>query len=159
MLFDLGLLDGFLTRWGALLPDDERELAERWRSTGRGLYRVRRVHSATVTLTDRRDGSARGARHLSIPPPRDATILTRLLPDGGGGWLLTAGALVADEHHPAIGRSLDPDADPLDVAEVWGSDRPVLSSTEGEPMVQCTWQAPLAADAITSLAKPCSAAA
>ncbi|HWB72767.1 MAG TPA: hypothetical protein VG452_11165 [Egibacteraceae bacterium] len=37
VLFDLGLLDGFLTRWGALLPDDERELAERWRSTGRGL--------------------------------------------------------------------------------------------------------------------------
>jgi hypothetical protein len=146
VLFDLGLLDDFLRRWAAHLPEDERELAETWRSTRRGLYDVRRVHGATVTLIDRRDGTERVARHASSPPPRETTILARLLPDGGGAWLLTAGVTVGDEHHPAIECSIDPDADPLEVAAIWGSNRPLLSTTEGEPSVQCTWEAPLAAE-------------
>jgi hypothetical protein len=143
-VYDLGLLDDFLRRWGGQLPDDERELAESWRTTHRGLSEVRGVRGGTATLVDRRDGSARTAHSGGAPPPLGATILARLLPDGGTAWLLAAGALVDDEHHPAIARSLDPHADPLDIAEIWGADRPLLATTEGEPSVQCTWEVPLA---------------
>jgi hypothetical protein len=145
-LYDLGLLDDFLHRWAGHLPDDERKLAESWRSTGRGLYEVRRVQGATVTLLDHRDGTERTARHGGMPPPRGAMILGRPLPDGGDGWLLATGVVIDDPDDPAIARSLDPAANPLDVAEVWGADRPLLTTTEGEPSVHCTWEAPLPAE-------------
>jgi hypothetical protein len=146
VLFDLGMLDDFLRRWATYLPDDERELAETWRATHRGLYEVRRVQAATVTFIDRRDGTERVAQHGGSPPPRGETVLARLLPDGGGAWLLAGAVPVDDEHNPGIRRSLDPDADPLDVAEIWGADRPLLSTMEGEPAMQCTWEAAMAAE-------------
>jgi hypothetical protein len=146
VMFDLGMLDDFLGRWGAHLPDDERELALTWRTTGRGLYEVHRVQATTVTLVDRRDGTERVAQHGGTPPPRGTTVLGRLLPNGGGGWLLIQCVPVDDEHHPSVTHSLDPDADPLEVAEIWGSGHPLPSTTEGKPSVQCTWEAPLAAE-------------
>jgi hypothetical protein len=142
-LYDLGLLDDFLRRWAGHLPNDERALAESWRSARRGLYQVRRLHGSTLTLVDRRDGTERTAWYGGTLPPRSTTVLARLLPDGADGWLLCAGVAVEDEHNPAVAHTLDPDADPLDVADVWAGDRPLLSTTEGEPSVQCTWEAPL----------------
>lgn len=144
-VFDLGVLDDFLADWGPLLPADERDLAAQWQATHRGLYRVERSRGDEVFLTERGDGTPRTARAADAVPPSGRLVLTRLLPDGGGGLLLVAGTLVDEEHHPAIARSTDPQADPLDVAELWGPAPPVLANAEGEPTMAIVWQARLEA--------------
>ncbi len=143
VIFELGVLDDYLAGWGPLLPDDERALAASWRDSRRRLYDVVSADGDQVTLTDRGDGARLVAHSPGGAPPAGRLLVARLLPDGGDGWLLSGAALADQERHPAVACSVDPDADPLDVAELWGGDQPVVTTAEGEPMMVCEWRAPL----------------
>jgi hypothetical protein len=57
LLFQGGAIDDFLRQRGPVLPDDERDLVERWAQTSRSVYEVLGVdQSAGMKLRDVRSG-------------------------------------------------------------------------------------------------------
>ncbi len=57
VLFEGGAFEDFLVVRGALLPDDERALAEQWLLTDRSVFEVEEVHRGEgLTVRDVRTG-------------------------------------------------------------------------------------------------------
>ena len=91
MLFEHGGLDRFLRVRGSLLPADEVELAETWRSSRRSLYEVRAVAPGVgVTLRDLIDDSLVEVPDRSVSRQAGTLDLlsARILPDGAGKLLI-----------------------------------------------------------------------
>ncbi len=141
-IFEGGILDDYLDERGEMLPDDERALVERWRSTPLAPYEVTAVQpgvSATVRpllggdpvrLDDR--SLSRGLRRLDL-------LVARVV-DGGAGPALLAHPLRVDRmRRRALLQLFDGGYEPEEVAAFFGPQPPpVLQNREGHPLVQCT---------------------
>jgi tetratricopeptide (TPR) repeat protein len=138
-LFDLGMLDAFLEQRGALLPDDERVLAEEWRASRRALLRLERQRGEVFELTDVATGQPRIARAPGAAALRRGTaLLGRVVPTGGAQdllfWVpLNLGDL---DTPPAFVEALGT-AGPETLVGAFPIDRPWLRTTDGLPMVAC----------------------
>lgn len=135
--FDEGLLEEFLARRGPALPADERELAARWRDTRRSVHRVTAQRGECLTLDDLVTGETREVLGREAPPLTvGECLLGRVLPDGAGGHRLFWGPLRLGPHPPA-----DPEAllavGGERLAAAVATDRPRVTTTEGEPTVWC----------------------
>lgn len=137
--FDLGLLDAFLTRRGPLLPRDERELVEHWRTSRRSVYRVAGQRGDHLTLDDLRRGATLTARTFGAPPlERGIHLLARVLPAGGDQHaVFWAPTQLGWDVPPDADLLCDPAADPVDIAARLVVGRPRLRTTEGDPLVFC----------------------
>ena len=97
LLFDREEWTRFLRVRGPLLPADELELGQVWASTQRSLLEVRAIDPGMgVTVLDLVDGSIRHVSdvRMSRELERMDLVCTRLLPDGGGGFISDEAILV-----------------------------------------------------------------
>ena len=160
-LSDDGAWREFVLERGVLLPDDERELAERWATIERSVFEVTAVHPGTgVEVRDLRGGPdtpvvSVAERTFSAHATVGDLILARILPADTteqffGGII----ALDPDEHED-VAAVLDASASGTEIAGLLGSMRggPRLTNTEGEPLVFCgaTYSLPAAAIARAAL--------
>jgi tetratricopeptide (TPR) repeat protein len=136
--------DDFLADRGVLLPDDERQLAERWGQIGRSVFEVVGVEpGATVEVRDLRDPDGATATVVEHAYSRQAQvgdlILARVLPAGTApqfiGGIVAISAISSD----AVIDALDAGDSGLELARLIGSLRvgPAITNTEGEPLIFC----------------------
>jgi hypothetical protein len=147
VLHELGGFRQFLTERGPILPEDEQLLYASWELVPRTLFEVVEVRpEAGLTLRDLRTGDVIDVqeRMLTRTASPGLVICARVLPDGGGGNQICGGIFIVrpgDER--GLIEVLDTE-DPKSIAEavidyVAAQARPpVLQTTEGEPMMQCT---------------------
>lgn len=139
VVFAGGLLERFLAERGALLPDDERALAESWRSSSRlAVHRVDRASAGGVTLVALADGaSAKIVRSDAEQLRAGDHVLCRVVPAGSENTLFLPGRILdaprANALAPQVAAAQD---DAAALARLLGP-RPRLLTTEGEPTVLC----------------------
>ncbi|GAA5147634.1 hypothetical protein GCM10023321_08730 [Pseudonocardia eucalypti] len=113
VLFEGGALDEFLEVRGALLPEDERELARRWLSAPRGLYEVQRARP--VTLREARSGETRELVDAEPAPEAGTLVCARPLP-AGQGWRAFGGLEpVRPDDREALLALLDSEPGPVEL--------------------------------------------
>jgi hypothetical protein len=147
VLHELGGFRQFLKERGPILPEDEQLLYASWELVPRTLFEIVEVRPKKgLTLRDLRTGDVvdvqeRAMTRMASP---GLVICARVLPDGGGGNQICGGVFIVrpgDEQR--LIDVLDTE-DPKFIAHavtayVAAQNRPpVLQTTEGEPMMQCT---------------------
>lgn len=127
VLFEGGGFDEFLMVRGALLPEDEHELAEQWLRSPRSVFEIERVQSGGgVAVRDARTGE----RHEAVACTADyplrpgQLVCARMAPDGIGMRLFALEQISAQQRGPLIAL-LNTDADPVElVAQLRGGAQP-----------------------------------
>ncbi|MBI2704173.1 MAG: SEC-C domain-containing protein [Actinobacteria bacterium] len=141
VLVEGGAFAAFLRERGSLLPDDERLLAEQWLLIDRSLFEVEHVYGDELELRDLRTGD-----RIRVDGPRNASELeagdllcTRALPAGDAMRLLGSIETVGLHERDDLLALLDgePAVEELVAFLSHSSAPPVLTNTEGEPMVCC----------------------
>jgi hypothetical protein len=141
-IFEGGVLDDYLDERGDLLPGDERNLVERWRSVPLASYEVTAVQpGASLTMRPLLDGSPvrLADRSLSGSVRRLDLLVARVLDDGDGPVLLAHPLPVARLRRRALLELFDGGYEPWEVAAFFGPQPPpLLHNREGHLLVQCT---------------------
>ncbi|MGH3433616.1 MAG: SEC-C metal-binding domain-containing protein, partial [Thermocrispum sp.] len=143
-LFDGGLLSRFLDERGALLPDDERALAESWLDSARRLLEVVEVRPLRrLRCRDLLTGEVLEVLDSTMPGQLEELDLVygRPLPDGDGGLRVRdAPRLLPRMMRSRLLSLLRAGAPGEDIAELFAphSGQPALRTSEGEDMVMCT---------------------
>ncbi|MGH3939148.1 MAG: SEC-C domain-containing protein [Pseudonocardiaceae bacterium] len=126
-IFEGGLLGRYLSARGHLLPDDERVLAEEWRTTALVAYEVVEVRREVgVTLRRLPDGKTVRLRDRSFSTcvqPLDL-LLARLLHDGETPRIIALPHRVFPMHRQALLALLDSDYEPEQLAAFFSSQPP-----------------------------------
>lgn len=123
VLFEGGGFEEFLTVRGALLPEDERELAEQWLRMPRSVFEIERVQrGGRVAVRDARTG----ARHevaectAGYPLQPGQLVCARVVPDGVGMRFSALEPISVQQRDPLI-ELLNTDPDPVElVAQLSG---------------------------------------
>ncbi|TCN58082.1 SEC-C motif-containing protein [Rhodococcus sp. SMB37] len=128
VLFDGGAFDDFVEHWATTLPDDERDLAQRWRGAPLVMGVLDEVRSGEgFTLRDTRNGERTRVmdRTVGNDVSAGATVVVRPLPVGGEWHNYIGVHPVPDGRHEAMRALLDaPELSPQAVGRVLGdSDR------------------------------------
>jgi hypothetical protein len=142
VLFEGGAFAEFVAARGALLPEDERLLAEQWLLVDRSVFEVEQVrHGEGLTVRDVRTGDVHQVRERAASRQLKvgALICTRIVPAGDTTQIF--GGIEPVELHERDGLVALLDAEPDPVALVSFLTRrfapPVLRNTEGDPLVLC----------------------
>jgi hypothetical protein len=142
-LFEEGLLDRYLQMRGALLPDDERALAEVCSGSQRTLFEITHMEpSGAVGLRDTRDGTVSEVPTLGTESGQGKVgelLLGRIVPIGDAhrffGPVLTIPLRLRDSLVALT--SGEPDGDDWLEWLAAATAPPTLSNTEGEPLLFC----------------------
>lgn len=142
VLFEGGAFEDFLAVRGALLPEDERTLAEQWALTDRSVFEVDAVHRGQgVTVRDVRTGDRHEVRERTgsgqLKPGQ--LICARVLPAGDTMQFFGGIEPVALHVRDTLIALLDAEPDPVElVAFLSGRFAPpTLVNTEGDPLAIC----------------------
>lgn len=120
VLFEGGAFGDFLTKRAALLPDDERLLAEQWLSVERSVFEVEQVdRGRSVTLRDVRAGEVREVpeRIASNQLKPAQLICARVLPVGDAFQFYGGIRIVRAQDRGPLVALLDSEPDPVDLVE------------------------------------------
>jgi len=142
VMFEGGAFAEFLATRGALLPDDERLLAEQWQLIDRSVYEVTKVRRGEgFTARDVRTGDPHqvreraASRYLTV----GQLVCARIVP--AGDTMQVFGGLEPVELHERddLITLLDSEPGPLELVALLTRRfaPPVLANTEGEPLVLC----------------------
>jgi hypothetical protein len=143
VLFEGGAFEEFLTVRGALLPDDERSLAEQWLLVDRSVFEIDHVNRGLgFTVRDLRTGDTHEVQEKSGSRQLKAgqLICARVLPAGDTMQLFGGMEPVALHERDALIELLDGEPDPVELV-AFLSRRfapPTMVNTEGDPIVMCT---------------------
>ncbi|MGH9267394.1 MAG: SEC-C metal-binding domain-containing protein, partial [Acidimicrobiales bacterium] len=142
-LFDAGGWAEFLAARGALLPPDERSLAEAWTGARSGLYRVEAADGDGLVLAAVPGGSRCTADRDDVgPAPRPGRMYwCRLLHDGKGPRVASPLVRVRLAHRDGLAELLGRDHTALELATFLAglaAPQPRFVNTDGEPLVLCT---------------------
>jgi hypothetical protein len=142
VLFEGGAFADFLAVRGALLPEDERTLAEQWLLADRSVLEVEGVHRGQgITVRDVRTGDRHEVRERTgsglLKPGQ--LICARVVPAGDTMQFFGGIEPVALHERDALITLLDAEPDPVElVAQL--SRRfapPTLVNTDGDPLAIC----------------------
>lgn len=142
VLFEGGVFAEFLDTRGALLPDDERLLAEQWLLVSRSVHEVEHVERGHgLTLRDVRTGDRHqvSERSASRQLHTGDLVCARVVPTGDTmqifGGIEPVGLAQRDE----LIALLDSEPDPVDLVAFLTRRfaPPMLCNTEGDPLVLC----------------------
>jgi hypothetical protein len=142
VLFEGGAFEDFLAVRGALLPEDERTLAEQWLLADRSVFEVDEVRRGQgVTVRDVRTGDRHEVRERTgsgyLKPGQ--LICARVLPAGDTMQFFGGIEPVALHERDGLIALLDAEPDPVELVE-YLSRRfapPTLTNTEGDPLAIC----------------------
>ncbi|BBY28162.1 SEC-C metal-binding domain-containing protein [Mycolicibacterium sediminis] len=158
VLFEGGAFGDFLAKRGALLPDDERLLAEQWLLVDRSVFEVEQVHRGrSVTVRDVRTGDVDevAERVASGQLKAGQLICARVLPIGDGVQFFGGiEPLALHDRNPLV-ELLDSEPDPVELVEFLTRRfaPPTLVNTEGDLLMMCeaTFRIKDAARLVTAL--------
>ncbi|CAN5384029.1 hypothetical protein BH20ACT5_BH20ACT5_12560 [soil metagenome] len=143
--FEGGLFDRFLAVRGPLLPADERELAQTWRETSRGLYEVVGTRPGMAIrlrdLASDREYDVRERTASRTLKPREM-LLTRLL-GTGDGLMLGVPLTVPRSQRPQLAAALADGSTEALLGWLRAAEQgPRLQNTEGHDLVMVSqrWQ-------------------
>jgi tetratricopeptide (TPR) repeat protein len=142
-LSDDGAWDDFLTDRGVLLPDDERDLAERWGHIRRSVFEVVGVEPGSAVSVHDVRGDDEPVEVVERAYSRQAQvgdlILARVLPAGLTHQFFGGVVAITPAGRDALVDALDAGASGLELARLIGSMRsgPTITNTEGEPLIFC----------------------
>ncbi|ART68354.1 hypothetical protein BTO20_06975 [Mycobacterium dioxanotrophicus] len=154
VLFEGGAFEEFLAVRGALLPDDERSLAEQWLLVDRSVFEVEHVNRGLgFTVRDLRTGDTHEVQEKSGSRQLKAgqLICARVLPAGDTMQLFGGMEPVALHERDALIELLDAEPDPTELV-AFLSRRfapPTMVNTDGDPIVMC--RATVKADDVAGL--------
>jgi hypothetical protein len=141
-IFEGGVLDDYLDERGDLLPGDELDLVERWRSVPLAPYEVTAVQpGASLTMRPLLGGSPvrLADRSLSGSVRRLDLLVARVLDDGDGPVLLAHPLPAGRLRRRALLELFEGGYEPWEVAAFFGPQLPpLLHNREGHLLVQCT---------------------
>ena len=142
VLFEGGAFADFLALRGALLPDDERALAEQWLLVDRSVFEVDEVrHGHGMTVRDVRTGDRHEVRERTgsrmVAPGQ--LICARAVPAGDTVQFFGGLEPVALHERDALIALLDIEPDPIELIEALSRRfaPPTLVNTEGDSMAIC----------------------
>jgi hypothetical protein len=142
VLFEGGAFEDFLAVRGALLPEDERTLAEQWLLAERSVFEVEGVHRGQgMTLRDTRTGDRHEVRERTGSGllKSGQLICARVVPAGDTMQVFGGIEPVALHERDALIALLDAEPDPVELV-AYLSRRfapPTLVNTEGDPLAIC----------------------
>lgn len=123
VLFEGGGFDEFLTFRGALLPEDEQELAEQWLRVPRSVFEIEDVHGGgLIAVRDVRTGERHEVAEYSAGYPLQPgqLVCARVVFDGVGLVFFALEPVSVQQRDPLIAL-LDADPDPVQlVAQLCG---------------------------------------
>lgn len=142
VLFEGGAFAAFLEERGALLPDDERSLAEQWLLVDRSVWEVEDVRAgAGLALRDLRTGDRHEVRERAASRALRAgdLICARVVPAGETMQIFGGLETVSLRERDALIALLDEEPDALDLVEFLTRRfaPPVLQNTEGDDLLFC----------------------
>jgi len=141
-IFEGGVLDDYLDERGDMLPGDELDLVERWRSVPLAPYEVTAVQpGASLTILPLLGGSPvrLADRSLSDSVRRLDLLVARVLDDGDGPVQLAHPLRAGRLRRRALQELFDGGYEPWEVAAFFGPQLPpLLHNREGHLLVQCT---------------------
>lgn len=142
VLFEGGAFDEFAATRGALLPDDERLLAEQWLLIDRSVYEVGDIRAGHgFTARDLRTGDTHQVRERSASRQLSdgQLICARIVPAGDTTQIFGGIEPVGLHQRDELIELLDNDPDPLELIAFLTRRfaPPVLTNTEGDPLVFC----------------------
>jgi len=142
VLFEGGVFAEFLAARGALLPDDERSLAEQWLLIERSVFEVQAVRPGEgLTVRDLRTGDIHevqegaASRQLTV----GALICARVVPAGDAMQVFGGIESVALHQRDELLALLDNEPDPVELVAFLTRRfaPPTLQNTEGDPLAMC----------------------
>src|SRR5205823_828311 len=140
--FEDGVIDEFLEHRGAVVPDDERKLFQRWTEIGPSVHEVVTVDpGAGATLRDLQTDDEVDIRERigSTQMEVGDLLLTTVVPDGEGhqivGGVLPIRLRMRDQLLELLEDEEDSETIVEFLAAAYGP--PTMTTTEGEPMVFC----------------------
>lgn len=137
-MFDGGVLRAYVEQRGALLPEDERQLARSWVESQRAVYRVVRWHDGQATLQPI-DGGEAVTASVAGGATEDVVgsyVLARVVHDSTEPMLFWAPAMIGATRRPDL-EDLVAEGDPDALARAF-SPGVRLVNAEGDPSVMCT---------------------
>jgi tetratricopeptide (TPR) repeat protein len=142
VLFEGGAFAEFVSVRGALLPEDERLLAEQWLLVERSVFEVDRVDRGEgLTVRDVRTGDVHRVRERAAGWQLEvgALICARIVPVGDTMQIFGGLEPVELHERDELVELLDIGPDPIDLVSFLTHRfaPPVLRNTEGEPLVLC----------------------
>lgn len=140
MLFEGGAFEEFLELRGELLPDDERQLARKWRGVGRSVFEVAQVRPGHgVSVRDVRTGDVLEVTERGRALQPGQLICSRVLPTGDGFEFFGGIDPVAPHERDELIALLDDEPDPVELVGFLSRRfaPPTLANTEGDPMSLC----------------------
>ncbi len=142
VLFEGGGFAEFVATRGALLPEDERLLAEQWLLIDRSVYEIERVQrGAGFTLRDVRTGDVHQVRERTASQVVTAgeLVCARVVPAGDTTQIFGGMEPVALHERDELIALLDSEPDPLELVDFLTRRfaPPALQDTEGDPLVLC----------------------
>ncbi len=142
VLFEGGAFAEFVATRGALLPDDERLLAEQWLLIDRSVYEIERVQRGEgFTMRDLRTGDVHQVRERTASQAlkAGALVCARVVPAGAATQIFGGIELVALHQRDELIMLLDSRPDPLELVAFLTRRfaPPALLNTEGDPLVLC----------------------
>ncbi|MGH3642862.1 MAG: hypothetical protein ACRDUX_28015, partial [Mycobacterium sp.] len=142
VLFEGGAFADFLAKRGALLPEDERTLAEQWLLADRSVFEVEEVRRGQgMTVRDVRTGDRHEVRERTGSGllKSGQLICARVVPAGDTMQVFGGIEPVALHERDALVALLDAEPDPVELV-AYLSRRfapPTLVNTEGDPLAIC----------------------
>ncbi len=118
LLFEGGAFAEFLAVRGALLPDDERQLAQQWLGVPRAVFEVEEVRPGhDVSVRDVRTGDAQqvSAPNASRTLTPGQLICSRVLPTGNGRTFFGGVDPIEPDERDELLALLDADPDPAEL--------------------------------------------
>lgn len=142
VLFEGGAFTDFLAARGALLPEDERLLAEQWLLVERSVYEVEEVHRGEgLTLRDVRTGDVHQVRERAGSRQLEAgsLICARVVPADDIMQIFGGIEPVALHQRDELVALLDSEPDPIELISFLSRRFApfAVENTEGDPLVLC----------------------
>jgi tetratricopeptide (TPR) repeat protein len=142
VLFEGGAFAEFIAVRGALLPDDERLLAEQWLLVDRSVYEVEQVRRGEgVTVRDVRTGDVHQVRERTASRQlrTGGLICARVVPAGDTMQIFGGIEPVALHERDELIALLDSEPDAVGLVSFLTRRfaPPALQNTEGDPLVLC----------------------
>jgi tetratricopeptide (TPR) repeat protein len=142
VLFEGGGFAEFVAARGALLPEDERLLAEQWLLVDRSVFEVEQVrHGEGLTVRDVRTGDVHQVRERTASRQMKvgALICARIVPAGDTTQIFGGIEPVELHERDELISLLDAKPDPVDLVSFLTRRfaPPALRNTEGDPLVLC----------------------
>lgn len=142
VLFEGGAFADFLVRRGALLPEDEQQLADQWLGVTRSVFEVEQVRRGQgLTVRDVRTGDRHevSERTASGQLKSGQLICARVVPAGDTKQIFGGLEPVALHERGPLIELLDSGPDPLTLVAALSRRfaPPTVIDTEGDPLVIC----------------------